>query len=59
VLVASPPDPGAIAGALAPLLEDEQLRRRLGERGRERFEREFTAEAWATRLRAVYETAAS
>jgi glycosyltransferase involved in cell wall biosynthesis len=57
VLVASPPDPTAIAGALAPLLEDEQLRRRLGERGRERFARDFTAEAWATRMRAVYETA--
>jgi len=59
VLIAPPPRPRAIADALGSLLGDERLRRRLGERGRERFAREFTAEAWATRMRSVYETAAS
>jgi glycosyltransferase involved in cell wall biosynthesis len=57
VLIPSPPQAPALAEALVPLLEDERLRRRIGERGRERFARDFTAEAWATRMRAVYETA--
>jgi glycosyltransferase involved in cell wall biosynthesis len=59
VLISSPPQPAALSEALVPLLEDERLRRRVGERGRERFEREFTAEAWATRMRTVYESATS
>jgi glycosyltransferase involved in cell wall biosynthesis len=55
VLVAPPPKPDALASALAPLLADPALRRALGERGRQRFEREFSAERWMGRLRALYD----
>jgi glycosyltransferase involved in cell wall biosynthesis len=53
-LVAAPPSAAAFAAALAPLLRDGALRRRLGSAGRERFEQEFTAARWARRLREVY-----
>jgi glycosyltransferase involved in cell wall biosynthesis len=53
-LVAAPPRAAAFAAALAPVLEDRGLRRRLGSAGRERFEQEFTAARWARRLRDVY-----
>ena len=49
------PKPEAFAAALAPLLEDAELRGRLGAAGRARFERHFTAERWADRLRQLYE----
>ncbi len=52
-------DPPATASALservAPLLEDAALRAALAARARARFEREFTAERWAARLRRVYD----
>ena len=48
---------GEVAESLARLLEDSDLRSRLGAAGRERFERQFTAEAWAARMRGVYEAA--
>jgi glycosyltransferase involved in cell wall biosynthesis len=57
VLVPAPPDAEHVAAALAPLLEDAAERRRLGEAGRARYERDFTAEAWALRMRQVYEAA--
>ena len=38
-------DPAALAAALSRLLNDEQLRIRLGRNGRERFEQRFTWEA--------------
>ena len=57
VLIEAPPAPDSVAAALAPLLEDAGLRERLARGGRERFEQEFTAEAWARRMRAVYEAA--
>ena len=50
-----PPSPEAFAAALEPLLADARLRRRLGEAGRARYEREFTAQSWAHRLRMEYE----
>ncbi len=59
VLVPAPPDAEHVAAALAPLLEDAAERRRLGEAGRARYERDFTAEAWALRMRQVYEAAMS
>jgi glycosyltransferase involved in cell wall biosynthesis len=55
VLVEPPPKPDTLASALAPLLADPALRRTLGERGRQRFERDFSTERWAGRLRVVYE----
>jgi glycosyltransferase involved in cell wall biosynthesis len=56
-LVAPSGGAGELAEALAPLLADRDSRRRLGEAGRERFEREFTARSWAERTRAVYDAA--
>ena len=56
-LIEAPPRPEAVAGALLPLLADAGRRTELGRRGRERFEREFSAQRWAERLRGVYETA--
>ena len=53
-LVAAPPSAAAFAAALAPLLDDAALRRRLGDAGRERFEQQFTAARWARRLHEVY-----
>jgi glycosyltransferase involved in cell wall biosynthesis len=57
ILLDPPPKPEQLADALVALLENPQLRRQIGARGRERYEREFTAEAWARRTRAVYEAA--
>ena len=42
--------------ALARLLSDGDARRRLGEAGRMRFEREFTVRRWAERMREVYDS---
>jgi len=55
VLVPVPPSAAAFADALAPLAADQSLRRRLGAAGRRRYEREFSARAWAGRVRAVYD----
>jgi polysaccharide biosynthesis protein PslH len=46
-----------IATATVALLEDDDRRRRLGERARGFAERHHTPEAWARRLTAVYEEA--
>jgi glycosyltransferase involved in cell wall biosynthesis len=56
-LVQAPPSAEQVAEALVPLLHDAAMRRRLGDSGRERFRREFTAEAWARRMRSLYEAA--
>jgi glycosyltransferase involved in cell wall biosynthesis len=56
VLFEPPPDSEVLARSLAPLLGDAELRRRLGVAGRERFERDFTAERWAHALREEYES---
>jgi glycosyltransferase involved in cell wall biosynthesis len=55
ILVPPTPSPGAFAAAMTPLLENAELRARLGAAGRARYEREFTAAAWAGRMRAVYD----
>jgi glycosyltransferase involved in cell wall biosynthesis len=55
LLVSAPPSAGVVTAALARLLGDPELRARLGKAGRTRYEREFTAERWAGRLRSVYE----
>jgi glycosyltransferase involved in cell wall biosynthesis len=57
VLVGAPPRAEDVAEALAGLVAEAGRRRRLGEAGRERFQREFTVEAWAARMRRVYEAA--
>lgn len=46
-------DPEAIAGALARLLTDESMRRRLGDAGRRRFDNLFTYPRFRARLASV------
>jgi glycosyltransferase involved in cell wall biosynthesis len=55
VLVDPPPRADALAAALRPLVADRALRERIGAAARARFEREFSAESWARRLRALYD----
>jgi glycosyltransferase involved in cell wall biosynthesis len=57
-LVPAPPQPADVARALGELLGDDALRARMGTAARERFAGEFTARAWAQRLRALYEEVA-
>lgn len=57
-LLVPPASPAALAEALSRLV-DPGLRRRLGEAARRRWSEEFTAEAAAARLRALYEPAAA
>jgi phosphatidylinositol alpha-1,6-mannosyltransferase len=46
-------DPEAIAGALARLLTDESMRRRMGDAGRRRFESVFTYPRFRTRMAGI------
>jgi glycosyltransferase involved in cell wall biosynthesis len=46
-----------LARALTPLLADRELRFRIGNRGRERFEARFTADRWLERLLPLYDLA--
>jgi len=55
LLVDAPPDPGAVAAALRRLAGDEPVRRQMGSAGQARFARDFTAAAWARRMRALYD----
>jgi glycosyltransferase involved in cell wall biosynthesis len=55
LLLGTFPRPQQLAEALEGLLADESRRREMGERGRERFEREFGVWPWCRRLRALYE----
>lgn len=57
LLVPPPPDPERVATALVPLLQDAELRRRIGASGRDDFLRRFSAESWVRGTRAVYEQA--
>ena len=54
-----PASAGDLASALATVLDDPELRRRLGQAGRQRFEAAFTAERWIERLVPIYEEALS
>jgi len=49
-------DVGALAGRLAELLGDPDLRRRMGQRGRERFLERFTADRHAEEMRRVFQS---
>lgn len=52
-----PDDPLALAGALAPLLDDAALRQACGARARRRFEDSFTLDAMLCKTLAVYRQA--
>jgi glycosyltransferase involved in cell wall biosynthesis len=55
ILLAAPPSVAAIAVGLDQLIGDPALRARLGAEARATYEREFTAERWARRLRGLYD----
>jgi glycosyltransferase involved in cell wall biosynthesis len=57
LLVAPPGTPAGLADAIGSLIDNDSLRRELGEAGRRRYESELTGAAWARRLRAVYDEA--
>ena len=50
-----PRDPAALAGAIRRLLQDERLRRTLGEAGRIRAGTDYTPEAYRRTLVALYQ----
>jgi glycosyltransferase involved in cell wall biosynthesis len=54
-LLVAPDDPGALAGAIARLLDDPALRSRLGAAGRERVINRFTWQVTAVGTAACYE----
>jgi glycosyltransferase involved in cell wall biosynthesis len=54
-ILVPPADPDALAAAIKRLLGDEHLRRKIGEAGRKRIERNFTWEQAAKKILEVYE----
>ena len=54
-ILVPPADPDALAAAIKRLLSDELLRRKMGEAGRKRVERNFTWEKAAKRILEVYQ----
>lgn len=56
--LAPPADPPALAAAIIDACSDPARLARMGERGRERCEREFSVEAMAARFAAVYDSVA-
>jgi len=54
-ITVQPSDVSALAEAIERLLNDEPLRERLGHRGRERVESEFTVKAMVEKTFAIYE----
>jgi glycosyltransferase involved in cell wall biosynthesis len=57
LLLEAPPTAEGLTVALRRLLADPDLRRRMGDRGREVFAADFTVERWIDRLLPVYEAA--
>jgi len=53
-ILVPPRSPARLAQALAALIEDAALRKKLGENGRARVEREFTDRAMARRVDELY-----
>lgn len=54
-LLVPPRDPAALADAIRSLAFDPDLRRRLGERARERYLTEYSIDSWVARVEALYE----
>lgn len=54
-LLVPPRDPAALAGALRRLLDDPDLRRRMGEAGRRRVAERFSAAAMVARVLEIYD----
>ncbi len=54
-LIVPPEDPSALAEALASLLADPELARKMGAAGRERVEQEFTVDRMVEQHLAIYE----
>jgi len=54
-LVTQPNNPAALAAAINRLLEDAELRKKMGEAGRARVQAEFTPEKLAARVERVYQ----
>lgn len=54
-----PNDPAALADRLTMLLDDQELRRTMGEKGRSRFLSEFEFEPFYRTMLSIYETALS
>jgi rhamnosyl/mannosyltransferase len=54
-LVVRPQDSAALGGAICTLLQDEQLRRQMGRRARERAYSEFSLPAMVERITTLYE----
>jgi glycosyltransferase involved in cell wall biosynthesis len=52
-------DPGAIARRVVELLQDEPLRRRMGEAGRRRFEQRFRVETYSLGMAQVFDAVLS
>jgi glycosyltransferase involved in cell wall biosynthesis len=59
ILTSESPTAAELAAAIGTLLRDPESRASLGERGRQRFDAEFTAVRWAERLRALYDSVLS
>ena len=55
--VVQPRDVEALAAAMAGLLADPELRRRMGHAARDRVERDFTVDVMVDHLRRVYDRA--
>ncbi len=53
-LLTPPADPPALAAAIVALLNDPARRTTLGRRGRERYERQFTADRMAREIAVIY-----
>jgi N-acetylglucosaminyldiphosphoundecaprenol N-acetyl-beta-D-mannosaminyltransferase len=50
----APGDHDSLAGSLARLLAEPELRRRMGDKGRQRFEERFSFEGCYTKMRSLY-----
>jgi len=57
LLIDAPPSVPQLVEGIERLASDPELRLRLGEAGRRRFEEEFSADAWIGRLTGIYEDA--
>lgn len=54
-LLVAPGDPAALAGAIERLIDDEQLRTRVGDAARRTAERDYTLDAMLDRYEAIYD----